>query len=415
MTDPSSDGPRASARAGHLVQQLSGPDGYAAFIPSPLPPAPPLDLSGQLSGLLERASSSLGRLDGLSRGLDPDRLLYMYVRKEAVLSSQIEGTQSTLTELLEYENAEAPGMPVDDIREVSRYVSALRYGVAQIDDGYPISLRLIRDTHSILMSGGRGGRQAPGEFRHTQNWIGGTRPGTARFVPPPAHELLRVLGELERFIWDGNATPIVKAGLVHAQFETIHPFLDGNGRIGRLLISMILCAERSLSQPFLYLSLYFRQHREDYYQTLQRVRTHGDWEGWMAYYLEGIDWTARQTIATTIALVDLFRADRDRINAIARSSSTLRVYEALQSRVVVSIRRLAEAVDVSVPTATAAIKRLEHMGIAREITGKLYGRVFAYDQQLEILNRTGHPTSAQADAPPARVDVWGRGLEGTVE
>ena len=415
MTDPASDGPRASTRAGHLVQQLAGPDGYAAFIPSPLPPVPPLDLSGQLSGLLERASSSLGRLDGLSRGLDPDRLLYMYVRKEAVLSSQIEGTQSTLTELLEYENAEAPGMPVDDIREVSRYVSALRYGVSQIDEGYPISLRLIRDTHSILMSGGRGGRQAPGEFRHTQNWIGGTRPGTARFVPPPAHELLRVLGELERFIWDANATPIVKAGLVHAQFETIHPFLDGNGRLGRLLISMILCAERSLSQPFLYLSLYFRQHREDYYQTLQRVRTHGDWEGWMAYYLEGIDWTARQTIATPIALVDLFRADRDRITAIARSGSTLRVYEALQSRVVVSIRRLAEADDVSVPTATAAIKRLEHMGIAREITGKLYGRVFAYDQQLEILNRTGHPASAHADVPPSRVDVWGRGLEGTAE
>ncbi|MBL0173279.1 MAG: Fic family protein [Gemmatimonadaceae bacterium] len=316
------------------------------------------------------------------------RLIHVYVRKEAVLSSQIEGTQSTLTELLEYENAEAPGMPVEDIREVSRYISALRYGVDQINEGHPISLRLIRDTHSVLMTGGRGGRQAPGEFRTGQNWIGGTRPSTARFVPPPAHELMRVLGDLERFIWEGSATPIVKAGLVHAQFETIHPFLDGNGRLGRLLITMILCAERSLLRPYLYLSLYFKQHRDAYYQALQRVRTHGDWEGWMAYYLEGIDWTARETIATTIALIDLFKADRERISAIARSGSTLRVYDELQSRVVVSIRRLAESAEISVPTATAAIKRLEQMGIAREITGKSYGRVFVHDRQLEILNRT---------------------------
>ncbi len=391
MSAPEYDGPVTSKRAGHLVQQLSGPDGYAAFIPAPLPPSPQLDLSGQLGGLLERASSSLGRLDGISRGLDPGRLLYMYIRKEAVLSSQIEGTQSTLTELLEYENAEAPGMPIEDIQEVSRYVSALRYGVDQINDGHPISLRLICETHRLLMAGGRGGRQTPGEFRLTQNWIGGTRPSTARFVPPPAHELLRVLGDLERFIWQSSATPIVMAGLVHAQFETIHPFLDGNGRLGRLLITMILCAERSLSQPFLYLSLYFKQHRDDYYQALQRVRTHGDWEGWMAYYLEGIDWTARQAIATTTDLVDLFRADHGRISAVSRSSATLRAYEVLQSRVVVSIRRLAESLDVTVPTATAAVKRLEQLGIVREITGKSYGRVFVYDQQLKILNRSGEP------------------------
>ena len=205
----------------------------------------------------------------------------MYVRKEAVLSSQIEGTQSTLTELLEYENAEAPGVPVEDIQEVSRYVSAIRFAVNQIDTGIPLSLRLIRNTHRQLMTGGRGSQRDPGEFRRGQNWIGGTRPGTARFVPPPPHELMRVLGELEQFIVHGEATPIVKAGLAHAQFETIHPFLDGNGRLGRMLITMILCAEKSLVQPFLCLSLYFKQHRDDYYAALQRVRTDGDWEGWM--------------------------------------------------------------------------------------------------------------------------------------
>ena len=387
MADLAPDRRFVSDRAGRLVQQQAGPDGFAAFIPAPLPPAPPLDLSGPLGGLLERASSSLGRLDGLSRGLDPDRLLYMYVRKEAVLSSQIEGTQSTLTELLEYENAEAPGMPVEDIQEVSRYVSALRHAVARIDEGHPISLRLLCDTHRVLMSDGRGGRQNPGEFRQSQNWIGGTRPGTARFVPPPPHELLRVLGALEQFIWEGNATPIVKAGLVHAQFETIHPFLDGNGRLGRLLITMILCAEKTLSQPFLYLSLYFKQHRDDYYQALQRVRTHGDWEGWMAYYLEGVDWTARQTIATTTALTELFTTDRARIGS--RGGSTLRAYEVLQSRVVVSIRRLAESLNVSIPTATTAVKRLEELGIVRETTGKSYGRIFVYERQLALLNDAG--------------------------
>lgn len=187
----------------------------------------------------------------------------MYVRKEAVLSSQIEGTQSTLTELLEFENEEAPGLPVEDVREVSRYVKALRYGVDQIRDGMPLSLRLIRETHAALMSGGRGGKHTPGEFRRTQNWIGGSRPSTAKFVPPPPHELMRVLGDLEIFVAEHNTTPIVKAGLAHAQFETIHPFLDGNGRLGRLLITMILCAEGALTQPFLYLSLYFKQYRDD--------------------------------------------------------------------------------------------------------------------------------------------------------
>lgn len=391
------------------MQQQAGPDGFSAFIPAALPPEPPLDLSGRLGGLLERASGSLGRLDGLSRGLDPDRLLYMYVRKEAVLSSQIEGTQSTLAELLEYENADAPGAPVEDVRDVSRYVNALRFAVGQLEAGFPLSLRLIADTHRVLMDGGRGSQQAPGEFRRTQNWIGGTRPGTARFVPPPPHELMRVLGDLELFMAEGNATPIIKAGLAHAQFETIHPFLDGNGRIGRLLITMILCAEGALAQPFLYLSLYFKQHRDDYYAALQRVRTDGDWEGWMAYYLEGVDWTARQATGTTVDLLELFRRDREKISA-TRANSTLRVYEELQRRVVVSIRRLAAASGLSIPTVTAALARLEDMGIARETTGRAHGRLFAHQQQLEILNRTDDPALAHP-AIRTREAVWREGFD----
>ena len=397
-------------RAGLLVRQQTGIDGYSAFLPAPLPPNPSLDLSGRLAGLLERASSSLGRLDGLSRSLDPDRLLYMYVRKEAVLSSQIEGTQSTLTELLEYENIEAPGVPLEDVREVSRYVSALRFALEQVNHGIPLSLRLIRDAHRVLMTGGRGGNQDPGEFRRSQNWIGGTRPGTARYVPPPPHELMRVLGELERFIAEGGETPIVKAGLAHAQFETIHPFLDGNGRLGRLLITMILCAEGSLTQPFLYLSLYFKQHRDDYYAALQRVRSHGDWEGWMAYYLEGVDWTARQTIATTTELLDLFKADRERVISTPRPNSTLRVFDELQRTVIISIRRASERLGLSIPTVTTALKRLETMGITREITGKTYGRLFAYDRQLEIINRTDDFSAAASTPPRTREDVWREGF-----
>jgi Fic family protein len=368
-------------------------------------------LSGDLGGLLERASNSLGRLDGLSRSLDVDRLLYTYVRKEAVLSSQIEGTQSTLTELLEYENGDSPGIPVEDVREVSRYVSALRFAVDQVGAGFPMSLRLIRETHGVLMTGGRGGHQTPGEFRRTQNWIGGTRPGTARFVPPPPHELMRVLGELEQFVVEGNATPIIKAGLAHAQFETIHPFLDGNGRLGRLLITMILCSEQTLSQPFLYLSLYFKQHRDDYYDALQRVRSDGDWEGWMAYYLEGVDWTARQTTATTIKLLDLFTSDRERVVASARGGSTLKVYEEIQRRVIVSIRRVSETLGISIPTVTSSLRRLEEMKIVRETTGRTYGRMFAYQRQLDILNETGDISLSPAATPRTREDVWREGFD----
>src|SRR3990170_698563 len=333
--------PTASTRAGRWVRQQAGAEGFSAFVPATLPPSPPLKFTPELQRLSEAAGRALGRLDGVSASLEPDRLLYMYVRKEAVLSSAIEGTQSTLSDLLRFEAEGAPGTPVDEVREVSRYVEALQHGIGRIRSGkLPLSLRLIREIHKVLMKGSRGGVRAPGEFRRTQNWVGGSRPGNAKFVPPPPHDMLAALDNLERFLHDedGFTPPVIKAGLAHAQFETIHPFLDGNGRVGRLLVSLMLVVDGVLSQPFLYLSLYFREQRADYYDALQRVRTKGDWEGWLRFYLIGVEAVARQAADTVTALVALFDQDRSRIQTLGRSAgSALQVYDVLRRRIVVSI------------------------------------------------------------------------------
>lgn len=382
--------PTTSTRAGRWVRQQAGAEGFSAFIPAPLPPAP-LKYSPELQGLSEAASRALGRLEGVSASLDPDRLLYMYVRKEAVLSSAIEGTRSTLSDLLRFEAEAVPGTPVDDVREVSRYVDALQHGIGRIQSGkLPLSLRLLRETHKILMKGGRGGVQAPGEFRRTQNWIGGTRPGNARYVPPPPQEMLAALDNLERFLHDekGFTPPVIKAGLAHAQFETIHPFLDGNGRVGRLLISLMLVVDGVLSQPFLYLSLYFRENRTEYYDALQRVRTHGDWEGWLRFYLIGVEAVGRQAADTVTALVALFDRDRARIQPLGRAAgSALQVYDVLRRRVVVSIPGVAKEAGVTWPTAKAALERLRALGIVVESTGRQRDRLYTYTRQLDILNR----------------------------
>jgi Fic family protein len=335
--------------------------------------------------------------------MDPDRLLYMYVRKEAVLSSQIEGTQSTLSDLLAYENEAAPGTPVEDVEEVSRYVAALYHGVHRIRSGeLPLSLRLIREIHGILMHEGRGSVQAPGEFRRTQNWIGGTRPGNARFVPPPPHEMQAALGNVERFLHDeyGRTAPILKAGLAHAQFETIHPFLDGNGRIGRLLISLVFMTERLLTQPFFYFSLYLKENRADYYDALQRVRTHGDWEGWLHFYLVGVESVARQSADTSLALRTLFEDDRQRIMMLGRAAvSTLQLYDHLRQRVIISIPRAAKELDMSWQNVRNALRRLEQLGITQEITGRSRDRLYAYHQQLALLD--------QGTQPPERTQQGG--------
>jgi Fic family protein len=383
--------PTISTRAGRWVRQQAGAEGFSAFVPATLPPSPPLKFTPELQRLSEAAGRALGRLEGVSASLEPDRLLYMYVRKEAVLSSAIEGTQSTLSDLLRFEAEGAPGTPVDEVREVSRYVEALQHGIGRIRSGkLPLSLRLIREIHKVLMKGGRGGVQARGEFRRTQNWVGGSRPGNAKFVPPPPHDMLAALDNLERFLHDedGFTPPVIKAGLVHAQFETIHPFLDGNGRVGRLLVSLMLVVDGVLSQPFLYLSLYFREQRADYYDALQRVRTHGDWEGWLRFYLIGVEAVARQAAETVTALVALFEQDRSRIQTLGRSAgSALQLYDVLRRRIVVSIPGVAKEAGITWPTAKAALERLRAFGIVAESTGRRRDRLYTYTKQLEILNR----------------------------
>jgi Fic family protein len=383
--------PTTSTRAGRWVRQQAGAEGFSAFVPARLPPSPPLKFTPELQRLSEAAGRALGRLEGVSASLEPDRLLYMYVRKEAVLSSAIEGTQSTLSDLLRFEAEGAPGTPVDDVREVSRYVAALLYGIGRIRSGkLPLSLRLIREIHKVLMKGGRGGVRAPGEFRRTQNWVGGSRPGNAKFVPPPPHDMHAALDNLERFLHDedGFTPPVIKAGLAHAQFETIHPFLDGNGRVGRLLVSLMLVVDGVLSQPFLYLSLYFREQRADYYDALQRVRTHGDWEGWLRFYLIGVEAVARQAADTVTVLVTLFDQDRSRIQTLGRSAgSALQVYDVLRRRIVVSIPGVAKEAGVTWPTAKAALERLRALRIVAESTGRRRDRLYTYTSQLEILNR----------------------------
>lgn len=372
----------------YLTCSTSG-ESYKAFIPVPLPPSPPLNMDG-LSDLLAEASGALGRLDGLA-GFLPDisLFIYMYVRKEAVLSSQIEGTQSTLSDLLLYENRQAPGVPLEDVQEVSNYVAGLSHGLERIREGFPLCLRLLREIHEILLSGGRGDTKLPGEFRKSQNWIGGSRPGNARFVPPPPEHLGEVLSALEKFLHEDDRMPVlIKAALVHVQFETIHPFLDGNGRIGRLLITLLLCVQGVLKEPILYLSLYFKTQRSDYYDQLQRVRETGDWEEWVRFFLIGVIETAGQGVATARNILDLFERDRGRIEGLNKvSPALLKIFTDLQKRPVTSAKEIVVRVGLTLPTVNTVIKRLEGIGIVEEITGRQRDRVFVYKEYLDILQQ----------------------------
>ncbi len=361
-----------------------------AFIPNPLPPVPALELSGQRQHLLERATVALGRLDSVTLLLpDPNLFLYAYIRREAVLSSQIEGTQSSLAQLLLFEIEQAPGVPLDDVQEVSNYVAALNHGLKRLQEDFPLSNRLIREMHRILLSQGRGSDKTPGEFRRSQNWIGGTRPGNAHFVPPPPGHVEECMAQLERFLYDSdNPYPtLIKAVLAHVQFETIHPFLDGNGRIGRLLIAFILHHDKLLSQPLLYLSLYFKQHRSEYYRLLGLVRTEGDWEAWLDFFLEGVEQIASNAVSTAKSLLSLFQQDEQSIQTLGRSASTtLRVFRMLSERPLVTLNLISELTGLSFPAASKSMQQLETLGIVREITGQQRNRVFAYQQYLSILN-----------------------------
>lgn len=366
-----------------------------AFVPDPLPPAPPLDITPALRDRIDGALMSVGELNGAMALLpDPSLFLYMYVRKEAVLSSQIEGTQSSLSDLLRYEADAALGVPLDDVREVSNYVAAMEHGLKRIREGFPLCLRLIREIHEVLLSRGRGSDKSPGEFRRSQNWIGGTRPGNARFVPPPPEKLMECLGDLEKFLHDQpeRTPPLIKAALAHVQFETIHPFLDGNGRIGRLLITLILCHENVLREPLLYLSLYFKTWRRQYYDLLQSVRTEGDWESWHDFFMTAVDETARQAVETARRLAAVAGEDREKIQSIGRAAgSALRVYQALLISPVITINKIVETTGVWHNTAHAALRKLEELGVVRELTGGRRNMLFGYERYINILNEGTEP------------------------
>lgn len=339
---------------------------------------------------LEDANQALGRLDGIASILpDTPLFLYMYVRKEALLSSQIEGTQSSLSELLLFESEEIPGVPLDDVQEVSNYVAAMNYGLERLRGGFPLSLRLIREIHDILLSKGRGSTKQPGEFRRSQNWIGGTRPGNAAFVPPPPDKVLDCMSALEKFIYEEKSKlpVLIKAALIHVQFESIHPFLDGNGRLGRLLITFLLCAQGILREPILYLSLFFKTHRRQYYDLLQRVREDGDWEAWLDFFLTGIKETSEQAAETARRILAVFEQDRRKIEKLGRpASSALRVFQYLQSKPILSVPVVAKELGLSAPTVRKSVEHLVALDIAREVTGKKRGKLFVYDDYLALLN-----------------------------
>lgn len=365
-----------------------------AFVPPPLPPVPALRLD-PFQILLEQANQALGRLDGLASVLPNLSLfIYAYVRKEAVLSSQIEGTQSSLSDLLLFENEEAPGVPIADVQEVSNYVAAVDFGLSRLRGGFPLSLRLIREIHAVLLAAGRGSEKEPGEFRRSQNWIGGTRPGNAAFVPPPPELVLECMGKLELFLHEEKPELplLVRAGLAHVQFETIHPFLDGNGRLGRLLITFLLCAEGALQEPILYLSLFFKVNRQVYYDLLTRVRTTGDWEAWLEFFLTGVKETSDQAVQAARRIIALLDADRKKIEGLGRpAASVLRVHQYAQTHPILSIAPTAEQIGSTFPTVASAIEHMQQLGILREITGRQRHRLFAYRGYLDILNEGTEP------------------------
>ncbi|BAU64833.1 Fic family protein [Stanieria sp. NIES-3757] len=378
-------------RSGQLVKQL---EGYSAFIPAPLPPNPPIKMDVELTRLLSQADRSLGRLDGATSILpNPDLFVAMYVRQEAVLSSQIEGTQSTLEDVLQYEiDAKGQERP-KDVEEVVNYVHALQYGLERLQE-LPLCLRLIREIHAKLLDGVRGSDRTPGEFRKTQNWIGspGCTLATATFIPPPVLEMHKALDNLEKFLHDRNSFPaLIHCGLAHAQFETIHPFLDGNGRVGRLLITFLLCQREILQKPLLYLSHYLKFHRAEYYDRLMAVRTDGNWEGWLKFFLKGI-WEVSESATTTArSILNLREQHRELIGKqINNSGYGLRLLDLLFEKPMINIPLVEEYLQCSYGTANKTVKQLEQLGLLNEITGWQRNRLYRYDLYLTLFTNY-HP------------------------
>lgn len=368
-----------------------GGEEVRAFIPNKLPLKQPLKIDAELARKLDNALVSLGRLDSISEILpDSSLFLYMYVRKEAVLSSMIEGTQSSISDLLVYELEGIPGVPIDDAMEVSNYVKALEYGVKRIDEGFPVSSRLFKEIHNILLSKGRGSTKEPGQYRTSQNWIGGTRPGNAVFVPPPPNMVESCMGNLEKFIHDmKSVTPVLlKAAISHVQFEKIHPFLDGNGRLGRLLISLLLYENKVLQKPLLYLSLYFKIHRQAYYEHLTNVRINGDWEKWIDFFADAVIHTSNQAVNTAKNLIALINSHESKVNSMGRASSTaLVVYRCFVKQPVLNANTIQTQTSLSAATIHSSLENLIKLGILEEVSQKKRNKIFVYKEYINILNK----------------------------
>ena len=365
--------------------------GYKAFIPNSLPPKPPLEIDNETIDLLSRADTAIGRLSGISEALpNPDLFVAMYVRKEAVLSSQIEGTESSLEDVLEYESESRPKTLPNDVAEVVNYVKAMNHGLKRIKE-LPLSLRLIREIHAQLMHGVRGGEKTPGEFRKSQNWIGpkGCTLKNARYIPPPPHEMMQSLGDLEKYMHSKLHYPLLmECALIHLQFETIHPFLDGNGRTGRLLITFFLCHKNILKKPLLYLSHYFKQNRSEYYNQLMNARQEDGFESWIKFFLKGIIVVAEEACRASHEIIDLKKRDRDKLCKFYReSSNTVLFHDRLFNRPIVSIKDIAKIMNTTFPTASDIAAKLVESGILNELTGKERGRLFAYKDYLDILKQ----------------------------
>jgi cell filamentation protein, protein adenylyltransferase len=386
-------------RAGTFVPQ---PEGHAAFFPKPLPPHPPLRLDPSLLNLLEAAVGELGRLDGIARIVpDPDFFVAMYVRREAVLSSQIEGTQSTLEDLLELELEDERGDPRSDAFEIVNYVRAMNFGLERIET-LPLSLRMVREIHRELLRDGRGSKATPGEFRRIQNWIGpnGASLRQATFVPPPVPEMKRALGDFESYLHADRSYPtLIDVALAHAQFETIHPFLDGNGRVGRLLNTFLLVHRGVLRKPLLYLSHFFKLHRTEYYDRLMAVRVAGDWEGWIRFFLSGVAQTAREATETAEALFELRESHRTLVLERNLGQNGLLLLSNLFQRPLVNINFVASALGSTFPTASRLVRAFEEVGLLREITGRKRSRLFRYDPYLVLFDETtGESSAADVEA-----------------
>lgn len=374
------------SRAGQYIDQL---EGYKAFIPRPLPPTPEIIMDQEMWNLLSQADRALGRLDGATDALpNPDLFVFMYVRKEAVLSSQIEGTQASLIDVLEFESqALEPDNP-QDVVEVVNYISAINYGLERLKE-LPVSLRLIREIHEELMKGVRGAERSPGEFRRSQNWIGsaGCSLAEATYVPPPPHEMIQSLNNLEDFLHSPQPMPtLIQVGLAHAQFETIHPFLDGNGRTGRLLITFLLCEQNILQRPLLYISYFFKKNRAEYYDRLQAVRDTGNWEGWLKFFLRGVYEVAQEAAATARKIVNLKEEHRQLVlNEMGRrSGNAIALLESLYFRPVFNVEHAEAITNLSYQNANSLIKDLSDIGLLEEITGKKRNRAFSYAPYLDV-------------------------------